>query len=179
MSKNLIRKKILKVRKKFNSQNIPFKSKKILEFVKTIKLKKKVIGCYYPINYEANIIELIYKLQNNNYLVGLPIMSKNFDMNFYEFKINDPLYVNKIGIPEPTKKKKLLPNILFIPIVAFDKNLNRIGYGGGYYDRFINKMNSKSLVKIGIALSCQKVKQIPTNKFDKKLDYIFTEKELF
>ena len=178
MSKNQIRKRILKRRKKFNSQNIPIKSQKILNFLKNLKFKQKVIGCYYPINFEANIIELIKKLQNANYLVGLPIMSKNFDMNFYEFKKNDPLIVNKIGIPEPTKKKKLVPNILLIPIVAFDINLNRIGYGGGYYDRFIKKMNNKKLIKIGIALSCQKVKQVPTNKFDKKLDYIFTEKEL-
>ena len=53
-------------------------------------------------------------------------------MNIY----NDPLNVNRYGIPEPIKQKKVIPSILLIPMVAFDKNLNRLGYGGGYYDRF-------------------------------------------
>ena len=100
-------------------------------------------------------------------------------MIFYEYKKNDPLYINNLGIPEPSNKKKLVPNILLIPLVAFDKNLNRIGYGGGYYDRFIEKMKKKKIIKIGLAFSIQKVDLIPINKFDKKLNYIFTEKKLY
>ena len=61
--------------------------------------------------------------------------------------------------------------------MAFDKKLYRIGYGGGYYDRYIEKISKKkSLLKIGIAHSCQKIKKVPLNRFDKKLDIILTEK---
>ena len=79
----------------------------------------------------------------------------------------------------PKKEKKVKPNILLIPLVAFDKKLNRLGYGGGYYDRLLKKMENINLIKIGLALSCQKVNEIPASKFDKKLDYIVTERNLY
>ena len=100
-------------------------------------------------------------------------------MEFHEYKTTDPLYVNKYGIPEPQIKKKLIPNVLLIPLVAFDKKLNRLGYGGGFYDRFIQRMSKTSLIKIGLAFSHQRVENVPTEKFDKKLDFIITEKEIF
>ena len=75
--------------------------------------------------------------------------------------------------------KKLYPDILLVPLVAFDKNLNRIGYGGGFYDRYIKKIKKiKKILTIGLAYSFQKVKKIPTNKYDKKLDFIITEKKI-
>ena len=54
-----------------------------------------------------------------------------------------------------------------------------MGYGGGFYDRFIEKMSKNSLIKIGLAFSHQRVENVPTEKFDKKLDFILTEKEIF
>ena len=100
-------------------------------------------------------------------------------MEFHEYKTTDPLYVNKYGIPEPQIKKKIIPNVLLIPLVAFDKKLNRLGYGGGFYDRFIERTSKISLIKIGLAFSHQRVENVPTEKFDKKLDFIITEKEIF
>ena len=100
-------------------------------------------------------------------------------MDFYEYRTNDPLNVSRYGIPEPIKQKKLVPTILLIPMVAFDKNCNRLGYGGGFYDRFLEKNQNINLIKIGLAFSFQKVNQLPVNKFDKKLDYIFTEKKIY
>ena len=62
-------------------------------------------------------------------------------------------------------------------MVAFDKKLNRLGYGGGYYDRLIEKIRKKKFViKIGLALSFQKINNVPITKYDKKLDYIITDK---
>jgi len=64
-----------------------------------------------------------------------------------------------------------------VPLVAFDKKLNRLGYGGGYYDRLIKKLaKKKKILKIGLALSVQKINQVPINKHDQKLDYIVTNK---
>ena len=56
------------------------------------------------------------------------------------------MQINKYGIPEPLKSKILLPNILFVPLVAFDDKLYRIGYGGGYYDRVIEKYMKKKKI---------------------------------
>ena len=64
-------------------------------------------------------------------------------MDFYKWSFSDPLKINKYGIPEPEKSKIVYPDILLIPLVAFDKNLNRLGYGGGYYDRLIEKIEKK------------------------------------
>ena len=65
-----------------------------------------------------------------------------------------------------------------MPLVAFDKDLNRIGYGGGFYDRYIKKIKkNKKIVTIGLAFSFQEVKKIPIKKYDIKLDFIITNKK--
>ena len=99
-------------------------------------------------------------------------------MDFFQWSINDPLVINKYGIPEPVSDKIVYPNILLVPLVAFDKNFNRIGYGGGFYDRYIRKIKRiKKITTIGLAYSFQKVKKIPIKDYDIKLDYIITNKE--
>ena len=97
-------------------------------------------------------------------------------MDFYKWSPNDPLKISSLGIPEPLKLKKVYPDIIFVPIVAFDKFRNRIGYGGGFYDRYLQKISKikKSLI-IGLAFSHQKVNKIKIENFDKKLDLILTE----
>ena len=66
-----------------------------------------------------------------------------------------------------------------VPLVAYHSNLNRLGYGGGYYDRYIEKIEKvKKVVKIGLAFSFQKISSIPINQYDKKLNFIVTEKEI-
>ena len=117
--------------------------------------------------------------KQKGYKLSLPVISSKYYMNFYTWNLNDPLYVNKYGIPEPKSKIKVIPSILLIPMVAYDKRLNRLGYGGGDYDRFLKKYEKKNILKIGLAITCQEVKKIPTNNFDKKMDYILTEKKLY
>ena len=88
--------------------------------------------------------------------------------------------MNKFGILEPKKnKKEILPDLIMVPLVAFDKKLNRLGYGGGYYDRFLKKYEKKRIIKIGLAISCQEVKKLPLNSFDRKMDFVLTEKKLY
>jgi 5-formyltetrahydrofolate cyclo-ligase len=100
-------------------------------------------------------------------------------MNFFKWSIDDPLKINKFGIPEPVSSKILYPDVLLVPLVAFDNNLNRLGYGGGFYDRYIEKIEKiKKVVKIGLAFSCQKIASVPMTKYDKKLDFIITEEKI-
>ena len=100
-------------------------------------------------------------------------------MEFFKWTKNDPLKINKYGIPEPVSSKIYFPDILFVPLVGYDNDLNRLGYGGGFYDRYIEKIEKiKKIIKIGLAFSYQKIKSIPVNKYDKKLDFIITEKEI-
>ena len=122
-------------------------------------------------------LELLKKFEKNNFNISLPVIKKNFQMDFYKWSFSDPLKINKYGIPEPEDKNLVYPDILLVPLVAFDKNLNRLGYGGGYYDRLIEKLSKKkNIIKIGLAFSIQEIEKVPTNEYDQKLDYIVTNK---
>ena len=177
MKKSEIRKKILKIREKNNFKNHRINFQLIANILKKKGVKGKIIGGYYPYNYELDCIQILESFEKQNYLILLPKIKKNFKMDFFEWSTKDPLAINKYGIPEPTSKKLRYPDILLVPLVAFDKNLNRIGYGGGFYDRYINKIKkTKKIITIGLAYSFQKVKEISINKHDIKLDFIISDK---
>jgi 5-formyltetrahydrofolate cyclo-ligase len=173
--KSKLRKTILKIRKNTNNKNIKIDFIKIINLFKKEKIIKKNIGGYYPVNFELDDLDILKELERKNFNISLPKIKKNFDMDFYKWSFKEPLKINKYGIPEPDSKMLVYPDILLIPLVAFDKKLNRLGYGGGYYDRFIEKLvKKKKVVKIGLALSSQKINNVPINKYDQKLDYIVT-----
>ncbi len=100
-------------------------------------------------------------------------------MDFYSWSFSEPSKLNKYGIPEPARKNIVYPDVLLIPLLAFDKNLNRLGYGGGYYDRLIEKLSKrKNIIKIGLAFSIKEIDKVPVNMYDQKLDYIVTNKHI-
>ena len=178
MKKSLIRKKLFKIRKKnyLNSNQINISP--IIKILKKRKFKNKILGGYYPYNYEIDIMPLVEKFEKLNYSITLPKIGVNSEMNFFQWSTKDPLSINKFGIPEPISNKTKFPDILLVPLLAFDKNFNRIGYGGGFYDRYINRLKKiKKIITIGVAYSFQKVKKIPVEKYDIKLDFVVTEKD--
>ena len=178
MNKSQIRKKILRVRKKSNFKKLKVNFKHLLNILKSENVKGKNVGGYYPYNYEVDVIEALKEFEKKKYLISLPKIKNNFQMDFFKWSFNDPLVINKYGIPEPISNKKIYPDILLVPLVAFDNELNRIGYGGGFYDRYIKKIKRiKKIITIGLAFSFQRVNKIQTNKFDIKLDFIITEKK--
>ena len=180
MNKISIRKKLIKIRKKKYSNNLTLNSIKLFKFLKKKKLNSYVIGGYYPFNYELDILNILEIFEKKNYTISLPKIAKNNKMNFFQWSFKEPLKINKFGIPETISKKKIYPNILLIPLVGFDNKLNRLGYGGGYYDRYLSKIkNIKKTVKIGVGFSFQKIKKIPINDHDIKLDCVITEKNIF
>ena len=178
MKKSEIRKKILKIRRQNVSKNLNIDFKTITKILRDNKITGKTIGAYYPYNYEVDILGILNNLEKLKYLVTLPRIKKNFQMEFFHWSTKDPLLINQYGIPEPMSNRVKYPDILLVPLVAFDKMFNRIGYGGGFYDRYIKKIKkNKKVVTIGIAYSFQKVKEIKTNKLDIKLDFVVTEKK--
>ena len=145
MKKSQLRKLILKKRANFKIKNSKFNFM-VLSKILSRGSKSKKIGLYYPIGSEVSTIELIKNLRTKKYIISLPVIEKNFEMSFYEWNKNTPLNINNFGIPEPIKLKKIVPSTLIIPIVAFDDKLNRLGYGGGFYDRFIDKFEKKKKI---------------------------------
>ena len=177
MLKSKLRKKILKIREENNKKNIQISFNQIIKILKKEKITNKIIGGYYPVNFEVDDLRLLEKFEKKNFNISLPVIKKNFQMDFYKWSFSDLLTINKYGIPEPEIKNIVYPDILLIPLVAFDKDLNRLGYGGGYYDRLINKLSKKKkIIKIGLALSVQKIDKVPIDAYDQKLDYVVTNK---
>jgi len=177
--KSKLRKKILKVRRKFNTKNIQLNFSQIIKILKKEKISNKIIGGYYPVNFEIDDLALLKNFKKNKFDISLPVIKKNFQIDFYSWSFSEPLKINKYGIPEPEKKNIVYPDVLLIPLVAFDKNLNRLGYGGGYYDRLIEKLSKKkNIIKIGLAFSVQEIDKVPINMYDQKLDYIVTNEHI-
>ena len=181
VSKAKVRKKFDLIRKKkyFSVNKNYFKP--LIRLI--IKKKRKKISLYYPSNYEVDTTKLFEELNRKKSLsISLPIILNNRTMKFVKWKLSDPLEVNNYGFLEPiTQKKTISPDLFVVPLLAYDRFYNRLGYGKGYYDRFLKKYakKNKNILTIGLAFSFQKYKKIPTSKHDVKLDYILTEKGIF
>ena len=179
MNKHKLRSKILDLRKKKLNKNFEINLNIFFSFLKNNNYIFKNVGGYFPSNYEIDDLKILKFLEKKNFNILLPVIKKNNQMDFFKWSANDPLKINKFGIPEPVGRKIFIPDILLIPLVSYDRKLNRLGYGGGFYDRYIEKIEKhKKIIKIGLAFSYQKTKKIPINKFDKKLDFIINEKEI-
>ena len=179
MNKSKLRSKILKLRKKYSNKKLKLYPDRILQFLKKNKINFKNVGGYYPCNFEIDDLNILNFLRNKNANISLPIIRENNQMDFFEWTNKDALKINKYGIVEPTSVKKIYPDIIFVPLVAYDVDLNRLGYGGGFYDRYFEKIDKiKKNLKIGLGFSYQELKKIPINKYDKKLDLIITEKKI-
>ena len=177
MLKSKLREKILKIRKKKNKNNIKINFKKVFDIIKKERLNYKNLGGYFPVNFEVDDLEILKNFERKGFKISLPVIKKNFQMDFYQWSFTEILKINKYGIPEPETKNLINPEILLVPLVGFDLKLNRLGYGGGFYDRLIKKLSQKKkILKIGLALSDQKIDKVPVNKYDQKLDYIVTNK---
>ena len=147
---------------------------------KNFSKKRISIGGYFPSNFEVNIVNFLHQASKRDFRVGLPVIGKNYKMVFKYWNVKEPLYVNKYGILEPKKQNfSFKPDVILVPLVVFDKSLNRIGYGKGYYDRVLKQLSrNKKILTVGVAFSFQECSFIPTNQYDHKLDCILTEKKL-
>ena len=168
---NLRKKKYFEVDKEF-----------FLPLLKLIKsrFKKNFIklALYYPSNFEINVLKI---LEFKNILaqdILLPVTDKKKLMKFFSWEKNEILFVNEFGILEPAKSKAKIPDVILVPILAFDKYKHRLGYGKGFYDRYLNKYlkKFKNILTIGVAFSFQRHHKLPINQNDVKLNFIITEK---
>ena len=181
-NKSQLRKKYLFKRKKLYFKINNSFLKPIIKLIKNKSKNKKVkIAIYYPSLYEVDILCILDNeiLKKNKFL--LPIIEKNHSMNFYKFSKKDILKVNEYGMLEPFKSKNVIPEIIFVPLLAYDVSKNRLGYGKGFYDRYLFKYLkiNKNILTVGVAFYFQKNHNLPVNNKDIKLDYIVTEKGLF
>jgi 5-formyltetrahydrofolate cyclo-ligase len=179
--KNLLRKRYFLLRKKkyFKINKTFFDP--FLDLIKKKYKKKFKLALYYPSSFEINVLELLKVGYVSNQNLFLPVIEKNKSMNFFPWKKNEVLTVNRYGMLEPIKSNKDIPDIILVPLLTFDKDKYRIGYGKGFYDRYLNKYKKKfkNILTVGIAFSFQKYHKLPTDNTDVKLNYILTEKGIY
>jgi len=177
-----IRKKALTTRKnKYFEISAQFFNPLIKLLKEQEKNKTTFLSFYYPSNYEVNVLSFFQLIKTIKIKTLLPIIIPNHKMKFIEWQYLDPLKVNEFGMLEPSlKTKSLVPDVMLVPLLAFDGQNNRLGYGKGFYDKFLNKSleNIKKITTIGVAFSFQKYNKLPVSNLDIKLDYILTEKGL-
>lgn len=141
-----------------------------------------VVASYRAIGSEINPHILATALHDAGCRIVLPvIVAPHMPLIFRAYKPGDRLVLGARNIEEPaTGAEELMPDILLVPLLAFNRNRARLGYGGGYYDRTLHNLRkNKKILGLGIAFSAQEVIDIPTNPFDALLDKIITEDAVF
>ena len=157
-----------------------------LDRVFSIENTIKEVGLYYPIFNEISPLVFIKYFKDNNITTALPVVDSNSNsMVFKKWFKKEKLQKSHIGTYEPLRTNKtIFPQIIVVPMLMFDRKLNRLGYGAGYYDKLISTLKryfdkkQKNFITIGLAYSEQETKSIPYESHDQKLDFIVTEKEI-
>jgi 5-formyltetrahydrofolate cyclo-ligase len=140
-----------------------------------------IVSGFSPIRTEINPLPLLRRLEAAGAKLALPVVvgrGKPLVMRSYAF--GDPLDAGVWGIREPkADAPEVNPDILIVPLAAFDRSGNRIGHGAGYYDMTINRLRSlKPVIAIGIAYAVQEVAEVPVTPRDARLDLVLTERDV-
>ena len=140
------------------------------------------IGSYFPFRNEIStklIHELLFSLE---FKISLPCVNdEDQNLIFRNWKTNDDLVKNKYSILQPKDDAiEDYPEMIIVPLVGFSMSGYRLGYGGGYYDRFIDAKNkSGKIITVGFGYTFQEVNDLPIESHDQKLNWILTEKYLY
>ncbi len=140
------------------------------------------IGSYFPFRNEIStklIHELLFSLE---FEISLPCVNdEDQNLIFRNWKTNDDLVKNKYSILQPKDDAiEDYPEMIIVPLVGFSMSGYRLGYGGGYYDRFIGAKNkSGKIITVGFGYTFQEVNDLPIESHDQKLNWILTEKYLY
>jgi len=189
---NEIVKKKKDLRNKLTERRNLIKRNTTLEFNIDVfyKLTEKIkfnaidcIGSFMPIRSEISTKKLNEAILDMDKKLAFPTIEKNSETLI--FKTTNSLKNFKLGkfnIPEPKDdNKEIIPQLFFVPCLGFDLKGYRIGYGGGFYDKTFEKLKKLNLLfyTVGFAYDDQKQNELPIEKFDYKLDFVLTEKQLY
>ena len=139
------------------------------------------IALYAPLAGELDCLPLLHRLAAAGYPTLLPVtQGKARPLRFHLWRPGDPLVAGPYGLKHPrAEAPELVPKIVFSPLLGFDGQGGRLGYGGGYYDATLAHLRrSHPVLAGGLAFSFQKIDAIPLEAHDQRLDFVLTEEEL-
>ncbi len=180
--KNHYRSKYLKIRDSLTPEEIVAKSEIIQARLFELSEYKSSTSIFIYVNMgsEVQTIPIIQDAWAASKTVCVPVMKRMGEMSFVQLNSLDELEINRYGILEPKLDESLvrIPDkntICVSPLVAYNKDNYRIGYGGGFYDRYLGKY--RDLTAIGLAFSCQYLEKLPIDKYDMPLFRIITDEQ--
>ena len=143
------------------------------------KLGFNCVSAFHPFRSEIDTRPLLGRLAGEGWTTALPVvMGAGKPLLFRRWLPGEPLVKDAMGIaiPKPATPE-VEPDVLIIPLLAFDRKGYRLGYGGGFYDRTLAALRTKKkIVAIGAGYSAQEVETVPHESYDQKLDFVMTEK---
>jgi 5-formyltetrahydrofolate cyclo-ligase len=147
----------------------------------TMLRQPQFASVYFALPTEPSTLPLLERLAEAGFQTALPVTGKlGTPLLFRLWRPGEPTAKGRMSIEEPLKDAlEVAPDLLFVPLVAFDRTGNRIGYGAGFYDRTLRQLRAmKPVCAVGVAYAAQEVPAIPNEPHDESLDYVLTEREL-
>jgi len=144
-------------------------------------VKGATVSGFMPLKEEINPIPLMHGLSEAGARLALPVVrGRGKPLEMRAFAFGDALVPGIWGIREPKPEAlQVLPDILLVPLIAFDRSGHRIGYGAGYYDLTITSLRAqKNVLAVGLAFADQEIAQVPATARDARLDLVLTEREI-
>jgi 5-formyltetrahydrofolate cyclo-ligase len=142
-------------------------------------LRQAVVSGYLRTQSEADPGPILEALRRQGHEILLPTVEAKRELVFRHFVADSELVDGPLGIRMPPRSARQIdPDLLIVPLIAFDRTGHRLGYGAGYFDRALERLRKvKKIVAVGLAYAVQEVDRIPHEAHDQKLDWIVTEKE--
>ena len=182
IKKDEIRKQILEKRSSLSHEEVDKKSELIIENLTPYLKNAQNIMIFTDMKNEVRITKLIELYPEKNFFISKIVNSKNREMKINKYNENE-LVLHKFGYYESSSDdfydEKIL-DIVVVPALAFDSSKNRIGFGGGYYDTFLNKVRgkNKNTLFIGVCYDFQMIEEVPIEGHDITLDLVINESEV-
>ena len=139
-----------------------------------------ILAGYWPFGSEMDVRPALVALDRTGVLLTLPeVAAKDRPLRFRAWKPDESLVAGPHGTYHPLSSAPLMrPDVLLVPLLAFDRRGHRVGWGGGYYDRTLALLRKTGdCTAIGVAYSAQEVDEVPAGEYDQPLDWVITEKQ--
>jgi 5-formyltetrahydrofolate cyclo-ligase len=140
------------------------------------------VSGFWPIGSEIDLVPLLRALAARGHTVALPVVvGRDRPLAFRAWREGDEMAEGPYGIREPLESAaEITPQVLLVPLLAFDRAGYRLGYGGGFYDRSLAGLRARGdAIAIGAAWAAQEVPAVPHDWLDQPLDWMLTERECF
>lgn len=178
MEKDQVRKIVREQKRRMSKETVVAYSNRIMEQVKELPevLAAETIFCYCSYNQEVETLSFIQWALEKGKEVAVPKVTGN-EIEFYQIHSLKELVPGYQGIPEPISLNTIACNqaVILLPGLAFDLSGNRVGYGKGFYDRYLNQHEQIARTKIGVCFSFQLMDQIACEEYDEPWDILVTE----